>query len=97
VQDVAYHLTASLDLLDRPRWEEALLSHYLHCLEKFGVTRPPSFEEAWQAYRRELVYGLFIFLIHETGFQSEATNTAYAARFGAAVAQHRSIERLIGA
>ena len=25
-----------------------------------------------------------------------ATNTAYAARFGAAVAQHRSIARLIG-
>ena len=61
------------------------------------MARPPSFEPAWDDYRRELVYGLFIFLINETRFQTEATNTAYAARFGAAVAQHRSIERLIGA
>ena len=96
VQDVAYHLAASLDLLDRPQWEEALLAHYLKCLQQHGVVHPPSFQEAWSAYRNELVYGLFIFLINETRFQSEATNTAYAARFGAAVAQHRSIQRLIG-
>ena len=96
VQDVAYHLTASLDVLDRPHWEEALVAHYLQCLADNGVARPPSFEPAWDDYRRELVYGLFIFLINETRFQTEATNTAYAARFGAAVAQHRSIERLIG-
>lgn len=95
VQDVAYHLTASLDLLDRPQWEEALLAHYLRCLKEHGVGTPPSFQQAWDAYRNELVYGLFIFLINETAFQSEATNTAYAARFGAAVAQHRSIARLI--
>ena len=94
VQDVAYHLTASLDLADRPRWEEALLAHYLECLRRHGVA-PPSFEQAWDAYRRELVYGLFIFLINETRFQTEATNTACAARFGAAVVQHRSIERLL--
>ena len=44
-----------------------------------------------------LVYSVsFIFLINETAFQSEATNTAYAARFGAAAAQHRSVGRLIG-
>jgi len=94
VQDVAYHLTASLDLLDRPHWEEALLAHYLQCLARHGVAGPPSFDAAWDAYRRELVYGLFIFLINETRFQTEAVNTACAARFGAAVAQHRSIERL---
>jgi hypothetical protein len=96
VQDVAYHLTASLDVADRPRWEEALLAHYLECLRRHGVA-PLRFDDAWDAYRRELVYGLFIFLINETRFQSEATNTACAARFGAAALQHRSIERLIGA
>jgi aminoglycoside phosphotransferase (APT) family kinase protein len=95
VQDVAYHLTASLDLPDRPRWEGPLLAHYLRCLARHGVARPPDFDEAWDAYRREPVYGLFIFLINETRFQTEATNTAMAARFGAAVAQHRSIERLL--
>jgi hypothetical protein len=97
VQDVAYHLAASLDLLDRPQWEEALLAHYLRCLATCGVANPPSFQQAWDAYRDELVYGLFIFLINETAFQTEATNTACAARFGAAVAQHRSMERLVGA
>jgi hypothetical protein len=96
VQDVAYHLAASLDLLDRPRWEEPLLAHYLECLVREGVRKPPGFVQAWDAYRNELVYGLFIFLINETGFQTEATNTAYAARFGAAVAQHGSVRRLIG-
>jgi hypothetical protein len=96
VQDVAYHLTASLDLLDRPRWEEPLLAHYLQCLAREGVRNAPAFEHAWDAYRNELVYGLFIFLINETAFQTEATNTAYAARFGAAVAQHGSVGRLIG-
>jgi len=95
VQDVAYHVAASLDLADRPQWEEGLLAHYLACLAACGVANPPAFQPAWDAYRRELVYGLFIFLINETAFQSEATNTAYAARFGAAVCQHRSIERLI--
>lgn len=96
VQDVAYHITASLDLADRPRWEEALLAHYLRCLARHGVAEPPSFEQAWDAYRNELVYGLFIFLINETAFQGEATNTAYAVRFGAAVTQHHSMERLLG-
>ena len=43
VQDVAYHLTASLDLLDRPRWEEALLAHYLRCLREQGVARATQF------------------------------------------------------
>lgn len=95
VQDVAYHLAASLDLLQRPRWEEALLAYYLECLVRHGVAKPPAFESAWDDYRRELVYGLFIFLINETRFQTEATNTACAARFGAAVAQHDSLSRLI--
>jgi len=97
VQDVAYHIAASLDVADRPQWEEALLAHYLQCLARLGVAGLPAFEQAWEAYRRELVWGLFIFLINETRFQTEATNTAYATRFGAAALQHRSIERLIGA
>lgn len=41
VQDVAYHITASLDLADRPRWEEALLAHYLRCLARHGVAAAP--------------------------------------------------------
>jgi hypothetical protein len=95
VQDVAYHVTASVDSADRPHWERELLMHYLRCLASEGVAGVPSFDEAWRTYRRELVYGLFIFLINDTRFQTEATNTAVAACFGAAVLEHRSFNLLL--
>lgn len=93
VQDVAYHLTAALDIEDRRRWERPLLMRYLRRLRALGVDAP-DFEEAWLLYRCELVYGLFIFLINEVKFQSEAVNTAYAARFAAAVTDHGSLDLL---
>ena len=46
---------------------------------------------AWEAHRREIAYGLFIFLINETQFQTEAVNTAYCARFGAAALDHDTV------
>lgn len=96
VQDLAYHMNCALDIDDRRAWERELLAYYLSRLAAYGVAQPPRFEQAWADYRRELVYGLFIFLINETRFQTESTNTAYAARFGAAVADHGSFE-LLGA
>jgi hypothetical protein len=96
VQDMAYHLVCALDIEDRRGWERRLLTFYLARLAAHGVARPPGFEQAWDDYRREIVYGLFIFLINETRFQTESTNTAYAARFGAAAADHGSFE-LLGA
>ena len=48
----------------------------------------PDFEGAWTAYRRDIAYGLFIFLINDLRFQTEAINTAYAARFGVAALDH---------
>jgi uncharacterized protein YozE (UPF0346 family) len=94
VQDLAYHLVCALDIEDRRAWEQPLLAWYLSRLQHYGVAQAPAFDQAWDAYRCEIVYGLFIFLINETRFQSEATNTAYSARFGAAAADHRSFERL---
>ncbi len=93
-QDVTYHTVCALDVEDRREWEQPLLSYYLSRLSAYGVTQPPDFDQAWEAYRREIVYGLFIFLINETRFQTESTNTAYAMRFGAAALDHRSFERL---
>jgi len=86
--DVPYHLIASLDILDRRRWERPLLTHYLRRLAHHGVASVPSFDEAFDLYRRMIPYGLFIFLINETRFQTEATNTGYTARFGAAAVDH---------
>lgn len=81
--EVTYHLVGALDIVDRRRAERMLLRHYLDALAAHGVAAP-AFDVAWDAYRREVAYGLFIFLINETRFQTEAVNTAYTARFGAA-------------
>ena len=85
--EVTYHLVGALDLADRRVHERALLQHYLDELRRNGVA-PPEFDEAWEAHRREIAYGLFIFLINETRFQTEAVNTAYTARFGVAALDH---------
>lgn len=88
--EIAYHLVASMDLADRRRWEGPLLAHYLERLHASGGPRL-DFDEAWLRYRQSIAYGLFIFLINETTFQTEATNTAYTARFGAAAVDHDTI------
>lgn len=85
--EVTYHLVCALDMLDRRRHERELIEHYLEALRSHGVAAP-SLNDAFEAHRREIVYGLFIFLINETRFQTEAVNTAYAARFGAAALDH---------
>src|SRR3546814_4096133 len=82
--DVSYFLIAGLDLVDRRRWEGALLAHYLSCLRAEGVD-PPSFDDAWAAYRRDVVCGLLIWLLNGSHFQTEANNTAAATRFAMAM------------
>lgn len=85
--DVSYFLIAGLDLVDRRRWEGALLDHYLTCLKAEGVT-PPSFDEAWAAYRRDVIWGLLIWMLNGSHFQTEANNTAAATRFAMAMIDH---------
>jgi hypothetical protein len=92
-QDVAYFLPAALDVPDRRRWEQELLRRYLAALGSHGVVAP-SFQEAWLAYRRELVWGMFVFLINGPT-QTEYSNTAAASRFAAAMLDHDT-NRLLG-
>ena len=94
ILEVAYHVTAALDLSDRRAAEQGLLAGYLAAIGKCGID-PPSFEKAWLWYRQFLAYGFFIFLINETRFQTEAVNTANAARFGAAMLEH-GVKELLG-
>jgi hypothetical protein len=91
--EVTYHLVCALDIADRRHHERELLRHYLSQLARHGV-EPPAFASAWEAHRREIAYGLFIFLINETRFQTEAVNTAYTSRFGAAAVDHGTHELL---
>ena len=88
--EIAYHLVASIDIAERRAWEGPLLGYYLARLADAGGPRL-AFEHAWLRYRQAIAYGLFIFLINETRFQSEATNTAYTARFGTAAIDHDTV------
>jgi hypothetical protein len=88
--EVAYHIVAACDIADRRNWESGLLSVYLAALAEHGVT-PPDFNHAWLRYRQSIAYGLFIFIINETKFQTEGTNTAYSARFGIAAIDQDTI------
>lgn len=82
--DVSYFITAGLDLLDRRRWQGALLQHYLTTLASCGVT-PPSFDEAFAAFRRDIIWGHLIWMLNGSHFQTEANNTAAATRFAMAL------------
>ena len=56
----------------------------------------PDFEAAWRDYVGEIPYGLFIFMINESRFQTEQVNTAYSSRFGTAALDHQSFALLGG-
>jgi hypothetical protein len=85
--DVSYFITAGLDYTRRREWEGPLLQHYLAALEGFGV-EAPSFEHAWHAYRREMIWGFIIWLLNSSDYQTESNNTAAAARFATAMIDH---------
>lgn len=93
-QEIAYFLAAALDIPDRRRWESALLEHYLEQLATHGVDAP-EFDVAWQAYGRQLLFGLFVWLTNGPEFQTELVNTANAARLGCAATDHRTLDLLI--
>lgn len=88
--EVAYHIAGALDSADRRRSEAALLQHYLDELGLNGVD-PPRFEASLRNYGAFLAYGYCVFLINESFYQPEAINTAYTARFSAAMLDHDTI------
>lgn len=92
MMEVAYHVTGALDSADRRRWEMALVQHYLDELRRNGVVDAPSFDDAMLQYRAFLLNGHIIFLVNESVYQPEAVNTAYTARFSAAICDHGTLE-----
>lgn len=91
MMEIAYHVTGALDTADRRRWEAALVQHYLNELRRNGVDAP-SFDEAMRQYQAFLLNGHIIFLVNESIYQPEAVNTAYTARFSAAMLDHGTLE-----
>jgi hypothetical protein len=57
--DVGYHIASALEPEQRAVAERDLLAHYLDRLAAEGVN-PPSFESAWDEYRRGIAYGFFL-------------------------------------
>jgi aminoglycoside/choline kinase family phosphotransferase len=92
--DVAYFLGSALDVLDRREWERPLLRHYLEQLRARGVS-PPSFEEAWESYCCQMVYGLYYWLVNPVAFQAEVNNCAVASRFALAALDLGTFDHLL--
>jgi hypothetical protein len=85
--EVSYHVSAAVDVADRPRWEGALVGHYLDELRRKGA-EPPPFDQAMRDYAIFLLYGFFIWMTTESHYQTESVNTANAARMSAAMIDH---------
>ena len=94
--EIAYHVTCALDLADRRTHERDLVAHYRGELIAAGVDAPP-LDALMHDFGCYLATGYLIFLVNAAAFQPEPINTAYTARFSAAMLDHDTrdlIERL---
>lgn len=92
--DVTKHMVGGLDIVDRREWERPLLAYYIERLKAHGVANPPTFEEAWAAHRRDVVYCYIVFVVNENAYQSEDINVGYLARYATATLDLGSKELL---
>jgi hypothetical protein len=89
--DIAYHISAALDVEERRRAERDLLRYYLDRVAAHGGT-PPNEETAWRLYRESLVYG-FLMWAMTLRVEPEIVNQ-FVTRTGLAVADHDSFNLL---
>jgi aminoglycoside phosphotransferase (APT) family kinase protein len=89
--DVAYHLATALEVPAREQSEEALIRNYLDRMRGHGIEMPV-WDEAWEAYRRALVYGYNLWVVTTT-VDPRVTNE-FVYRLGSAVAAHGSFDLL---
>ncbi len=60
MHDVGYYIQTSLAVGDRRAWERELITYYLEKLCEEGVKSPPTFDEAWFAYRLTGPWNIYI-------------------------------------
>ena len=80
---------------DRQRAERKLIEGYVDALNQYGVLDPPNFEQAWEVYRRAILYGFLVWLGNGDEFQLPEINLACFARFGSAMLDH-DVYKLLG-
>lgn len=85
---IVYFMLCSLDIIDRRRWERALISHYVTRLRAYGVTDAPNFDDAWFLYRCASFYPVVTWLNNSATWQPEAINTANVVRAAVAAVEH---------
>lgn len=93
--EVAYHICGALDVCDRPRWEAALVAHYLDELGRAGADAP-GFDEAMRQYAVFQLYGYFIWVTTESHYQAETVNTVNAMRSTSAMLDHDTAGQIAG-
>lgn len=91
IADVAYFIVSALDVEDRQKLERDLLRHYLAKLASHGV-RVPTFDDAFQDYRRAILYSLVVWLGNPDLCQPPAINLTCLARTSHALIEHRTLE-----
>jgi len=92
--EVCNHIVLALDMADRPRWEGALLRHYLDELKSRGVEDVPGFDEAMRQYAIFLVETYCLVLTNRTNVMTETWITTYSARCNAAMLENDTIGRI---
>lgn len=85
---IVYFMLCSLDVMDRRKWDRALLSHYVTRLAAHGVQNPPSLEDAWFLYRCATFYPVMTWLNNSGIWQPEAVNTVNTVRAAIAAMDH---------
>lgn len=93
IQDVAYYIVSALDVENRQNLEKDLLKHYLAELGKYGV-KAPGFAEAFEDYRKAILYSLVVWLGNPDICQPPAINLTCLARTSHALMDLKTFEAL---
>jgi len=83
--DVMWSIVCGMDTEQRRRHERDLIEHYLGELARHGVAAP-SFDEAWLAYRQNVMYGVSCGVANPYDMQNEEVTCISAERILAAAA-----------
>lgn len=94
--DLAYALSAGLEIEDRRAWERELLARYLDRLAEAGGAAP-AFDDAWLAYRQQMFHGFFFWtytlLVNQLQeLQREEHVRELIRRTGQALVDHESLD-----